>query len=96
MAARLRNEVARNMNNAEKTAVGENKRNTVKFLLSTHRNLREAQPVAPLPAVISTANKIFFSNGGGSNLAFDAFYAAMKDWGRYQIVGSPDEADLVR
>jgi hypothetical protein len=52
-------------------------------------------PLAPLPACIAAAKKVFLSNGGGSNLAFDAFYAAMKDWGRYEIVGSPDESDLI-
>jgi hypothetical protein len=52
-------------------------------------------PVAPLPAVIVNAKKIFLSNGGGSNLAYDAFYSKMKEWGKYQIVGSPEEADLI-
>jgi hypothetical protein len=52
-------------------------------------------PVAPLPAVIVNAKKIFLSNGGGSNLAYDAFYSKMKEWGKYEIVGSPDEADLI-
>jgi hypothetical protein len=52
-------------------------------------------PLAPLPAVISSARRIFLSNGGGSNLAFDAFYSAMKEWGKYEIVGSPEEADLI-
>jgi hypothetical protein len=52
-------------------------------------------PVAPLPRVIVNAKKIFLSNGGGSNLAYDAFYARMQEWGKYEIVGSPDEADLI-
>ena len=52
-------------------------------------------PLAPLPAVIVGAKKVFLSNGGGSNLAFDAFYAAMRDWGRYEIVGSPADSDLI-
>jgi len=52
-------------------------------------------PVAPLPAVIVNAKKIFLSNGGGSNLAYDAFYSKVKEWGRYEIVGSPEEADLI-
>lgn len=52
-------------------------------------------PVAPLPAIVVNAKKIFLSNGGGSNLAYDAFYSGMKDWGRYEIVGSPGEADLI-
>src|SRR5438094_611394 len=56
---------------------------------------RKDTPVAPLPTVIATARKIFLSNGGGSNLAYDAFYSSMKDWGRYEIVGSPDDADLI-
>jgi hypothetical protein len=51
--------------------------------------------VAPLPAVIVNAKKIFLTNGGGSNLAYDAFYSKMKEWGRYEIVGSPDSADLI-
>jgi hypothetical protein len=52
-------------------------------------------PAAPLPAVIVKAKKIFLSNGGGSNLAYDAFYLKMKEWGKYEVVGSPDEADLI-
>lgn len=52
-------------------------------------------PVAPLPAVIVNAKKVFLSNGGGSNLAYDAFYSEMKTWGKYEIVGSPEEADLI-
>ena len=52
-------------------------------------------PVAPLPSVIVNAKKIFLSNGGGSNLAYDAFYSKMKEWGKYEIVGSPEEADLI-
>jgi hypothetical protein len=56
---------------------------------------RKDVPPAPLPAVIRDAKKIFLTNGGGSDLAYDAFYQEMKNWGRYQIVGSPDEADLI-
>jgi len=56
---------------------------------------RKDVPAAPLPAAIVKAQRIFLSNGGGSDLAYDAFYAAMKKWGKYQIVGSPDEADLI-
>jgi hypothetical protein len=48
-----------------------------------------------LPAVVVNAKKIFLTNGGGSNLAYDAFYSDMKQWGKYEIVGSPDEADLI-
>lgn len=56
---------------------------------------RKDVPPAPLPAVIVNARKVFLTNGGGSDLAYDAFYSEMKRWGKYQIVGSPDEADLI-
>jgi hypothetical protein len=52
-------------------------------------------PVAPLPGVIAHAQTVFLANGGGSNLAYDAFYSAIKDWGKYEIVGAPDKADLI-
>jgi len=50
---------------------------------------------APLPTVIVNAHKVFLTNGGGSDLAYDAFYSEMKNWGKYQVVGSPDEAELI-
>jgi len=68
---------------------------------------RQAPP-APVPSPILTAMKVFIANGGGDESLFDTpqysggpdrlydeFYAAMKSWGRYQLVGAPDEADLV-
>jgi hypothetical protein len=56
---------------------------------------RKDIPQAPLPAVIANAQKVFLTNGGGSELAYDAFYSEMKKWGKYQIVGSPEEAELI-
>jgi len=56
---------------------------------------RKDIPEAPLPSAISNAKRIFLTNGGGSNLAFDTFYSSMKQWGKYEIVGSPDNADLI-
>lgn len=56
---------------------------------------RKDIPPAPLPEVVINAQKAFLTNGGGSDLAYDAFYAAMKDWGKYQLVGSPEQADLI-
>jgi hypothetical protein len=65
-------------------------------------------PPAPLPAQISTAKKIFIANAGGDDpgisesffnrdvdRAYNQFYAAMKSAGRYELVGSPAEADLL-
>ena|ERR1700730_9670608 len=56
---------------------------------------RKDIPPAPLPAVVVNAKRIFLTNGGGSNLAYESFYSEMKQWGKYEIVGSPDEADLI-
>lgn len=56
---------------------------------------RKDIPPAPLPAVVINAQKVFLTNGGGSDLGYDAFYAAMKNWAKYQIVGSPEDADLI-
>ncbi len=65
---------------------------------------------APVPVQIAAAHKVFISNGGGESFeavfgetafnggpdrAYNQFYAAMKDWGRYEIVSCPSDADLV-
>src|SRR5271168_4126405 len=67
-------------------------------------------PSAPVPAQLVTAGKIFISNAGGDIdpntrrlgefvglpiRPYNEFYAAMKSWGRYQLVSAPAEADLV-
>jgi hypothetical protein len=65
-------------------------------------------PPAPLPSQLLTAKKVFISNGGLDVLAFEifrklgdvdqpynAFYAAMNSWGKYALVTSPADADLV-
>ncbi|MBZ5569375.1 MAG: hypothetical protein LAN64_16180 [Acidobacteriia bacterium] len=65
---------------------------------------RKDIPQAPLPAEILTAKKIFVSKGVGTtaftvkegfDLAFDAFYADIKSWGRYVITDKADDADLI-
>ncbi len=56
---------------------------------------RKDIPIAPLPAIVVNAQTVFLTNGGGSDLAYDTFYSEMKAWNKYQIVGSPDEADLI-
>jgi hypothetical protein len=66
-------------------------------------------PPAPVPAQILTARKVFISNAGATVAALDIlfkcswdanepynqFYAAMKSWGRFEIVSAPADADLV-
>lgn len=56
---------------------------------------RKSIPPAPLPEQVVTAKKAFLANDGGSALAYDAFYAAMQKWGKYEIVGTPEAADIV-
>jgi hypothetical protein len=61
--------------------------------------------VAPLPSQILTAKKVFIANGGGGfdkeiwngspSRTYNEFYAAIKAWGHYEIVGTPADADLV-
>jgi hypothetical protein len=58
---------------------------------------------APIPIQILTGKKVFISNGEStgdtafrvSNLTYNAFYANMKNWARYELVSAPAEADLV-
>jgi hypothetical protein len=63
---------------------------------------------APVPSTILTAKKAFISNAGLDGLAFEAFrkvgdvdqpynafYAAMNSWAKYELVSAPSEADLV-
>jgi hypothetical protein len=62
---------------------------------------------APVPPQINAAKKAFISNAGGGcapfgNAGFSGgrdrpysqFYAAVRDWGRYELALSPAEADL--
>jgi hypothetical protein len=58
-------------------------------------------PAGPIPIQILTGKKLFISNGDGDeffnvpNLTYNEFYAAMKSWGRYELVAAPADADLV-
>lgn len=60
-------------------------------------------PSAPVPAAIFSAKKVFISNAtgeialppGNPDLTYNEFYAAMKSGGRYELVTSPADADLV-
>jgi hypothetical protein len=64
---------------------------------------------APLPAQILSGKRVFIAYAGGENLqtplvlifsgrsdrVYNQFYALMKDWGRYDLVSAPADADLV-
>ncbi|MFZ1157274.1 MAG: hypothetical protein WAO10_05825, partial [Candidatus Sulfotelmatobacter sp.] len=57
---------------------------------------------------INAARKVFVSNGGGESdsegsmgysgepdRTYNQFYAAVKSWGRYELVSAPADADLL-
>jgi len=64
-------------------------------------------PMGPIPAAIPAAKKLFLANGGADAGLFphpfsgsvargyDEFYTALKGMGRYELVSSPMQADLV-
>lgn len=71
-----------------------------------------AQPApsrAPVPAPITSAQKIFIANGGmdafslqafeelglEGTTAYDSLYSAVNSWNKYQLVTSPADADIV-
>jgi hypothetical protein len=56
----------------------------------------EVVPAAPIPSQILAAKKVFISNAGvGTDRNYNQFYAAIKSWGRYELVDIPSDADLV-
>jgi hypothetical protein len=75
---------------------------------SIAQNKPAPAPAAPIPAQILAAKKVFIANAGGDQMtendpqftggpdrAYNQFYAAMKTWGRFDLVNSPAEADLL-
>lgn len=61
---------------------------------------------APIPVQILTARRVFISNAGTDapsgfysyddpNLAYNRFYAGIKDWGHFELTTAPADADLV-
>jgi len=62
----------------------------------------------PIPTQIQLAKKVFIANAGGDepgidepifsggvDRSYNQFYAAIKSGGRYELVGSPPEADVL-
>jgi hypothetical protein len=60
-------------------------------------------PAAPIPTQVLTGKRVFISNSestadiifGVPNLTYDVLYEHMKNWGKYELVSAPADADLV-
>ena len=56
-------------------------------------------PAAPIPSAISEAKTVFISNTArmewGQARVYNEFYAALQAAGKYRLVSSPSDADLV-
>ena len=69
---------------------------------------KQVEP-APIPTQIGAAKRVFIANAGGDeptsyyellfnggvDRSYNQFYAGIKSAGRYELVGSPAEADLI-
>jgi hypothetical protein len=69
-----------------------------------------AAPPAPIPEQIGKAKRIFLANGGNESYRFTTLgdgkggdndrlynqvYASLKEWGRFELVSNPGQADLI-
>ena len=71
------------------------------FTVQTVR-AQQTTPAAPVPSQIQQAQTIFLTNSGSdpnfpidATKAYNDIYAALQTWGRYKLVNSPEQADLV-
>jgi hypothetical protein len=81
----------------------------IALLLETALVAQQPAPVAiaPVPPMLLDAKKVFISNAGADSglfphpftgdpdRAYNEFYANVESWGRYQLVATPAEADLI-
>jgi hypothetical protein len=51
-------------------------------------------PPAPLPDVVSQARTVMLTSDVGG-LAYDEAYKLMREWGRFELTGDPEKADLI-
>jgi len=69
---------------------------------------KPAVAAAPMPTALQTAKRVFLGNAGVDGMSISTFrasgdmnqpynwlYTAVKNWGRYELVGTPADADLV-
>jgi len=51
-------------------------------------------PVTPTTR-LAAAKTAFLKNAGGSSIPFDVISTSMEGWGRFSIVNTPDNADII-
>jgi hypothetical protein len=76
---------------------------TITAIPSSAAQQTKDMPPAPVPTPIFTAKKVFISNVSADfpvpastpEVTYNEFYAAMKGWGRYELVSAPSDADLI-
>ena len=68
---------------------------TVLFLCSALAPAYATHEKMPLPQEILLAKTIYIDNQSGHADLGDKAYDELKKWGRYEIVNSPDKADIV-
>ncbi|MGA7155279.1 MAG: hypothetical protein WBY53_00435 [Acidobacteriaceae bacterium] len=56
---------------------------------------QQVAPAAPVPSDVLNAKKVFVGNAGSSPELYSRFVADLTACGRYTLVGSPAQADLV-
>lgn len=54
----------------------------------------KAKPLSPT-ARLRAAKTAYLKNAGGSEVPFNVISDGIQGWGRYQIVNSPDKADII-
>jgi hypothetical protein len=71
------------------------------FTVQTAR-AQQTTPASHVPSQIQQAQTIFLTNSGSdpnfpidATKAYNDIYTALQTWGRYKLVNSPDQADLV-
>lgn len=55
---------------------------------------KPAPPISPFLRLTS-AKSVFIKSSGGSDIPYNVISSSMEGWGRYEIVKSPDKADLI-
>jgi hypothetical protein len=55
------------------------------------------KPVPPMSPFLrlTEAKSVFLKSSGGSDIPYNVISSSMEGWGRYEIVKSPDKADLI-